>query len=55
MVEVFLVSILAGVVLGAPVGVAGAMVADAALAHNKPRLYSTIVAAVAGDVPVDSA
>ncbi|OGV49467.1 MAG: hypothetical protein A2X49_00795 [Lentisphaerae bacterium GWF2_52_8] len=49
MTEIFIVSILAGIVLGAPVGVAGAMVADAALAHNRVRLYSTILAAVAGD------
>ena len=34
---------------GAPVGVAGAMVADAALAHSRKRLYATILAAAMGD------
>ncbi len=39
----------AGFILGAPVGVAGAMVADAALAHSRIRLYATIIAAALGD------
>ena len=34
-VRIFLASLCAGIILGAPVGVAGAMVADAALAHSR--------------------
>lgn len=45
----FLSSILVGLVLAAPFGIAGAMVADAALAHNRRRLELTVAAAVAGD------
>ncbi len=47
--RIFIASMLAGIILGAPVGVAGAMVADAALAHSKKRLYATILAAALGD------
>ena len=49
MINLFLASILAGVVLGAPVGPAGALVADAALAHNRRRLQLNVTAAVAAD------
>ena len=48
-VRIFLASLCAGIILGAPVGVAGAMVADAALAHSRKRLYATILAAAMGD------
>jgi MFS family permease len=48
-VKIFLASMCAGIILGAPVGVAGAMVADAALAHSRKRLYATILAAAMGD------
>jgi threonine/homoserine/homoserine lactone efflux protein len=49
LIIVFLASLCAGIILGAPVGVAGAMVADAALAHSRKRLYATILAAALGD------
>jgi threonine/homoserine/homoserine lactone efflux protein len=49
LIRIFLVSLCAGIILGAPVGVAGAMVADAALAHARKRLYATILAAALGD------
>ena len=49
MIRIFLASLCAGIILGAPVGVAGAMVADAALAHSRKRLYATILAAASGD------
>ena len=49
LIRIFLASLCAGIILGAPVGVAGAMVADAALAHAKKRLYATILAAALGD------
>lgn len=42
-------SLCAGIILGAPVGIAGAMVADAALAYSKKRVYATIIAAALGD------
>ena len=48
-IRIFLASLCAGIILGAPVGVAGAMVADAALAHAKKRLYATVLAAALGD------
>lgn len=48
-IKIFLASLCAGVVLGAPVGVAGAMVADAAFAHSKKRLYTTVFVAALGD------
>lgn len=49
LIRIFLASLCAGIILGAPVGVAGAMVADAALAHARKRLYATILAAALGD------
>jgi MFS family permease len=49
MIGLFFASILAGIIAGAPFGAAGAMVADAALIHDKQRLKATIFAAVAGD------
>jgi MFS family permease len=49
LIRIFLASLCAGIILGAPVGVAGAMVADAALAHARKRLYVTILAAASGD------
>ncbi len=49
LIRIFLASLCAGIILGAPVGVAGAMVADAALAHSRKRLYATILAAASGD------
>ncbi len=49
MIELFVAAFIAGIVLGAPVGPAGAMVADAALANDKKRLRMTIFAAVAAD------
>ncbi len=49
MLRIFIASLCAGMILGAPVGVAGAMVADAALAHSRKRLYATIIAAALGD------
>lgn len=49
MITFFFASVLAGIILGAPIGVAGALVADAAFAHAKRRLESVILAAVAGD------
>lgn len=49
LIRIFLASLCAGIILGAPVGVAGAMVADAALAHSRKRLYATVVAAALGD------
>lgn len=52
MILIFTASVIAGIVLGAPVGVAGALVADAALAHNRKRLELTILAAVLGDTLV---
>ncbi|HCE45426.1 MAG TPA: hypothetical protein DET40_17950 [Lentisphaeria bacterium] len=48
-IRIFIASLCAGIILGAPVGVAGAMVADAALAHSKKRLYATVLAAAIGD------
>lgn len=48
----FFYSILTGLALAAPFGVAGAMVADAALAHNRNRLDLTVIAAVAADTIV---
>lgn len=48
-IELFLAAILAGIITGAPFGVAGAMVADAALLGDKNRLYGTIAAAVLGN------
>ena len=49
LIRIFLASLCAGIILGAPVGVAGAMVADAALAHSRKRLYATVLAAALGD------
>ncbi|MFA6568990.1 MAG: hypothetical protein WCS96_12330 [Victivallales bacterium] len=49
LIRIFLASLCAGIILGAPVGIAGAMVADAALAHSRKRLYATILAASLGD------
>ncbi len=49
MTILFLASILAGVILSAPIGAAGALVADAALAHHRRRLQLNITAAVAAD------
>jgi len=49
MIELFFASVIAGIVSGAPFGVAGALVADAALAHNRKRLDMIILAAVAGN------
>jgi hypothetical protein len=49
MTILFLASILAGVILSAPIGAAGALVADAALAHDRRRLQLNIAAAVAAD------
>jgi threonine/homoserine/homoserine lactone efflux protein len=49
MVVVFFVSVFAGFILGAPVGVAGALIADAALTHNRRRLELIVIAAVAGE------
>ena len=48
MILLFLFSIIAGVVLAAPFGPAGAMVADAALLHDRKRLEMTVAGAVAG-------
>lgn len=49
MIRLFFASILAGVIAGAPFGAAGALVADAALVHDRKRLNATIAAAVLGD------
>ncbi len=43
-------SIIAGLIIGMPVGIAGALVADSALAHNRKRLISTIIAVSLGDL-----
>lgn len=50
MFEILIASVFAGVVVGAPVGVAGAMVADSALSHTGKRVAATIIAAVSGDL-----
>lgn len=49
MLQLALWSALSGVVIGAPVGVAGALVADSALAHNLRRLLATIFGVALGD------
>jgi len=49
MTGLFFASVLAGIIAGAPFGAAGAMVADAALVHDRTRLNATVGAAVAGD------
>jgi threonine/homoserine/homoserine lactone efflux protein len=49
MIKFFLFSTLAGIILAAPVGPTGAMVADAALAHDRKRLEMTVLGAVAGN------
>jgi len=49
MISLFLASILAGIISGAPFGAAGAMVADAALVHDRRRLDLTLLAAVGGN------
>lgn len=49
MVSVFLVSVLAGMVLGAPVGVSGALAADAALVHNGRLMRHIIIASISGE------
>jgi threonine/homoserine/homoserine lactone efflux protein len=48
MILLFLFSIIAGIILAAPFGPAGAMVADAALLHDRRRLEMTVAGAVAG-------
>lgn len=45
----FFWSWLCGMAVGAPVGVAGALVADSALAHNGRRMILTVIAAALGD------
>lgn len=42
-------STIAGIVLGAPFGPAGAMIAEAALSHNRRKLSAITVAAIMGD------
>ncbi|MEA3490024.1 MAG: hypothetical protein U9R44_06795 [Candidatus Omnitrophota bacterium] len=49
MIGLFLVSVVAGMILGAPFGPAGALVADAALVHDRERLNLTVLAVVAGN------
>lgn len=49
MIGLLFASILAGFIAGAPFGAAGALVADAALIHNRRRIGATIMAAAAGD------
>lgn len=49
MIELFAAAVIAGIVLGAPFGASGGMVANAALTHDKRRLCMTILAAGAGD------
>ena len=49
MIGLFFASILAGFIAGAPFGAAGALVADAALIHNRRRIGATIMAAALGD------
>lgn len=48
----FLFAILVGAVVGCPIGAAGALVSDAALAHQKRRLRLTILATASGDTIV---
>lgn len=45
----FFLSLGSGLVIGAPVGVSGALVADSALAHNLRRLITTVAAVAVGD------
>lgn len=47
--KTFLYSYIAGILVGMPIGVAGAIVADSALAHNKRNVIITILAVAAGD------
>ncbi|MGD2279070.1 MAG: hypothetical protein PVH45_03115 [Candidatus Omnitrophota bacterium] len=49
MIKLFLFSIVAGVILAAPFGPCGALVADAALLRDRKRLETTIFGAVSGN------
>lgn len=50
MIECFLLSVAGGLIVGMPVGVAGAMVADSALQRIRKRTVATVVAAGMGDL-----
>ncbi len=49
MIKLFLFSAVSGIILAAPFGPTGAMVADAALAHDRKRLEMTVLGAVTGN------
>lgn len=50
MILLFLASVLAGVVLSAPIGVTGALIAEAALARDRRKLRTNILAATLADL-----
>ncbi|MBD3426288.1 MAG: hypothetical protein GF409_03540 [Candidatus Omnitrophica bacterium] len=49
MISIFFLSVVAGIILAAPFGPAGALVADSALMHDRRALEGTILGAVTGD------